>query len=227
MDVKLNHSITQINVGIFSERKGSSRQIHDVLIANKGFAVTEYVASAGQWHALPMDSRPDLFIMRSADRPVDGFRWIVELRSEYEKVPIILISRGEEIVCTEKALRLGASGYVTLETEVNCILDAIQCVLAGDRYTSSKYSQWLIRRAALGRSTSIRHLLSDLSNQERRVFECIGDGQSNRTIAEHIGIHVKTVATYRSRIKMKLGIEDGQILAEIASEWKHAEKLRI
>ena len=226
MDVNQKHSTNQIHVGIFSDRKGSSRQIQDVLNADKRFVVTEYIGSVGQSHSLPMDSSPDLFIIRSADRPVDGLRWIVELRSEYEKVPIILISRGAEIVCTEKALRLGANGYVALDAEVNCILDAIQCVLAGDRYTSSKYSQWLIQRAALGRSTSIRHLLSDLSNQERRVFECIGEGHSNRTIAECIGIHAKTVATYRSRIKTKLGISDGQILAEIALEWKHAEKSR-
>ena len=179
MDVKQNDSTNHIHVGIFSEQKGLSQQIQDILIADKRFVLSEYIASAGRSHSLPMGSYLDLLIIRSADGPIDGFRWIVELRSEYEKIPIILISRGEEIVCTEKALRMGANGYITLDTEVNCILDAIRCVLAGDRYTSSKYSQWLIQRAAVGRSTSIRHLLSDLSKQERRVFECIGEGHSN------------------------------------------------
>lgn len=212
---------------VISDAHRAAKQICGHLNAEPDLAALDDVGTNIDSYTLPRESCPDLIIVQVTGRPLDGFKWIAKLRSAFSNLPIILISRGEEIVSTEKALRLGANGYVTLQTETTDILTATRCVLAGDRYTSKQYSQWLIQRTALGRSTSIRHLLGDLSKQERKVFECIGDGQSNRSIAEHIGIHAKTVATYRSRIKIKLGINDGKILAEIASECKHAESSKV
>jgi DNA-binding NarL/FixJ family response regulator len=221
-----NVSNDQINILVIADQREAANRLCVVFDTDQDLVLTEDIKVVDNSYPLQIESRPDLFIVRIANVPIDGFRWIESLRSEFTNVPIILISGGEEISCTEKALRLGANGYISLESELTSILLATRCVLDGNRYTSNQYSQWLIRRVAVGKSTSIRHLLGDLSKQERRVFECIGEGQSNRSIAECIGIHAKTVATYRSRIKAKLGIDDGQILAEIATEWKQVEETK-
>lgn len=216
-------SKAQIRIVVITDQKEAANPLREILNADLDTAVIDLIEIVDNSAPLETQDCPDLFIVRIIGLSADGFKWVEKLRAGHPHVPIILISRGEEIISAEKALRLGANGYIGLDSEATSVLAATRCVLVGDRYASNQYSQWLIRRAALGRSASISHLLSDLSRQERRVFECIGEGQSNRSIAECIGIHAKTVATYRSRIKIKLGINDGQILAEIATEWKQAE----
>jgi DNA-binding CsgD family transcriptional regulator len=67
----------------------------------------------------------------------------------------------------------------------------------------------------------LQHSVRLLADRELQVFELIGKGHSTRNIAEFLSLDVKTIETYRSRIKEKLGLKDTSELLQRAIAWVH------
>jgi DNA-binding NarL/FixJ family response regulator len=63
-----------------------------------------------------------------------------------------------------------------------------------------------------------------LSRRERQLFESLGEGRSMKEIADQMAISVKTLETYRARVKQKLDVGDGILIRRMATEWKRLER---
>jgi DNA-binding NarL/FixJ family response regulator len=101
-------------------------------------------------------------------------------------------------------------------------MKAIRRVLSGEIYLSESVSNQILARC-VGRPSGPDFVLSVslLADRELQVFELTGEGKSTRQIADQLMLDVKTIETYRARIKEKLALKDGPELLQRAIAWVH------
>jgi DNA-binding NarL/FixJ family response regulator len=166
------------------------------------------------------DAAPDVAVVDIALKGGNGIDLVKRLRARGEAVRVIVWSMYGEDLYAERALRAGAMGYVNKEEGTATILDGIRRVQGGGLYLSEAMSARLLARA-VGREDlgPGRSPVESLSDRELDVFRLIGLGRKTRQIADELHLSVKTVETYRDRIRHKLGVSDGAELARLALRW--------
>ena len=165
--------------------------------------------------------QPDVAIVDISLRSSNGLELIKEVRARGWAIPILVLSMHEDSLYAERVLRAGALGYINKQESSRNILSAIRRVIEGQPYVSSEISERLVRRAIMGTADIEVSPVNQLGDRELEVFQLIGRGLATRQIAEHLGLGVKTVETYRARIKQKLSIDDGGKLLRYAMQWVH------
>lgn len=163
--------------------------------------------------------KPGLAIVDLTLKRSNGLDLIKDLRAMYPEVLILVLSMQEESLYAERVIRAGAHGYITKQEATRNILEAIRHVLKGSVFLSPELSGEILSRM-LGRSKAAVRSLEVLSDRELQVFELVGQGFGTRQIAEQLGLDVKTVETYRSRIKEKLELKNASELLRKAIAWK-------
>ena len=147
---------------------------------------------------------PDITIL-DIDMPVlnglDAARVIMNKNIETE---IIFLTMYKEEDVFNKAMDIGAQGYVLKESAVKDILAAIHTVAGGKHYISPSISEYLVNRA--GYSSDRHKNISDLTTAERRVLILIAEHKTNNEIAEELSISPKTVARHRENVSNKLNL---------------------
>jgi DNA-binding NarL/FixJ family response regulator len=104
------------------------------------------------------------------------------------------------------------------------MVQAIRKVLNGRIFVSEEINERLLQSMAEGgRERIMQSPLEVLSDRELEVFELTGKGQSTRDIAERLHLSVKTVESYRARIKDKLNLDSGNELMKHAVQWVESE----
>jgi DNA-binding NarL/FixJ family response regulator len=93
--------------------------------------------------------------------------------------------------------------------------------LAGQVYLSEKMSARMLNKLVIGRREQQAFSIDRLTDRELEVFQKIGRGYNTRKIAEELHLGIKTVESYRARIKDKLQLEDGNDLLRHAMQWVH------
>ena len=115
---------------------------------------------------------------------------------------------------------LTALGYINKEQATDKIIEAIRRVLKGKVYLSEAMAEKILHRAVGGAGEDVTRLPLDvLADRELEVFRLIGQGVKTAQIAERLHLSVKTVETYRDRIRKKLDLVDGASLAHYATQW--------
>lgn len=163
---------------------------------------------------------PDLAIVDLTLKRSNGLDLIKDLHVMYPKLLVLVLSMQDETLYAERVIRAGAHGYITKQEATRKILNAIREVLGGKVFLSPEISADILSRM-LGKSKGAIRSLEVLSDRELQVFDLVGQGFGTRQIAEQLGLDVKTVETYRSRIKEKLEIRDASELLRKAIAWKH------
>jgi DNA-binding NarL/FixJ family response regulator len=175
--------------------------------------------AALQW---VQSSKADLAIVDLSLGQGTGLELIRRLHDASPNLPVLVLSMHDEALFAERALRAGARGYIMKQEAIAGLVHAIQQVLSGRIYVSDRLSQRVLGR--LGRDdVSPGGHLGNLTDRELEVFEMIGRGLHTATIAEQLGVSVKTIETYRSNIKTKLNLKDAADLIRYAAMW--AERL--
>jgi DNA-binding NarL/FixJ family response regulator len=137
----------------------------------------------------------------------------------HPELRILVVSMQEENLYAERVIRAGAHGYITKQEATRKILEAIRHVLAGKVYLSDALSADILSRM-VGKSKAPGSSFELLTDRELQVFDLVGQGFGTRQIAEQLGLDVKTVETYRARIKDKLELKDASELLRKAIAWK-------
>src|SRR5690606_25160670 len=138
-------------------------------------------------------------------------------------VAVLVVSRHDEALYAERAIRAGARGYVVKLEAGEVIVKAVRRVLAGGVYVSEEINERLLVGMATGRSSMTESPLEVLSDRELEVFELTGRGLGTRDIAERLHLSVKTVESYRARIKNKLNLNTATELMQHAVQWVESE----
>ena len=165
-------------------------------------------------------THPDVAVIDLGLKSGSGIDLIERLKTSHEKLLMIVWSMYSEELYAERALRAGARGYINKEQATSQIIEAIRQVLQGKVYLSPAMTEKLLERQ-VGGSADVagRSPIEALSNRELDVFRLIGQGVKTADIAGQLHLSVKTIETYRDRIRQKLGLSHGTELAQRATQW--------
>jgi two-component system, NarL family, invasion response regulator UvrY len=132
-----------------------------------------------------------------------GLDILREVKHERPKLPILILSMHSEDQFAVRALKAGASGYMSKESAPELLVKAIRKVHAGGKYISPSLAEKL---AFDLESDSERPPHEKLSDREFQVMCMIASGKTVKEIADKLSLSVKTISTYRARIldKMKM-----------------------
>jgi DNA-binding NarL/FixJ family response regulator len=164
-------------------------------------------------------ARPDFAIIDLALKNSSGLELIKDLHARWPRLLMLVVSMHDELLYAERVLRAGARGYITKQEATRNILQAIRRVLAGHVYLNEKTATTVIARLTSKPQDDSASLTDRLTDRELQVFELTGNGLNTRDIAEQLGIDVKTVETYRVRIKEKLNLTGSSELLQLAIRW--------
>jgi DNA-binding NarL/FixJ family response regulator len=169
---------------------------------------------------LVAETQPDVAVVDITLKTGNGIDLIKRIKDRNDHVRILVWSAHSETLYAERALRAGALGYVNKDQATDQIVEAVRRVLQGKVWLSDAMAERLLQRAVGGgRQEVTRSPLDALADRELEVFRLIGQGVKTAEIAERLHLSVKTVETYRDRIRQKLNIDDGTKLAHYATQW--------
>jgi DNA-binding NarL/FixJ family response regulator len=165
---------------------------------------------------------PDIVVADISLKNTHGLELVKDLQARLPLLPVLVLSMHDESLYAERVLRAGAKGYITKQEATKKILQAIRQVLIGQIYISEKMASRMVHKMVLGRAENQKSPIERLTDRELEVFQLIGRGQGTRRIAEELHLGIKTVESYRARIKEKLKLEDGTQLLQHAIQWVHS-----
>lgn len=167
---------------------------------------------------------PDLAVVDISLPGMSGLELLKHLESRVPDVQALVVSRHDETLYAERCIRAGARGYVMKQEAGDVIVEAIRKVLNNRIFVSEEINERLLQSMAEGGRERIRQSpLEILSDRELEVFELTGKGLSTREIAERLHLSVKTIESYRARIKNKLNFDSANELMKHAVQWVESE----
>jgi DNA-binding NarL/FixJ family response regulator len=165
---------------------------------------------------------PDVALVDVTLGNTNGIDLVKPMKEALPRLAVLVVSMHDELLYAERALRAGASGYVMKHEATDVIVRAVRTVADGGMFVSDAVSMHVVqRRDAHGPPTSDSPL-AGLSDRELQVLQLMGKGLGTRAIAEQMHISVKTVESYRARLKDKMNLRSGTELLRFAVRW--AEK---
>jgi len=164
------------------------------------------VADAADGHEVMTRVRSEEFDLLLLDMSMpgkSGIELIKQVHSEKPRLKILVLSMHEEHQYAVRAIRAGASGYLTKESASRQLVEAIRKVAGGGAFISSEVAQEL----ALGAQPDAKGPLhASLSDREFQVFLLIASGKAISDIAEQLNLSVKTVSTHKANILQKMNM---------------------
>ncbi|HEU4727275.1 MAG TPA: response regulator transcription factor [Kofleriaceae bacterium] len=162
---------------------------------------------------------PDVITVDVSLGSTSGIDLIRDLKQRLPRAAILVISMHDELLYAERSLRAGAAGYVMKHEPTDVILRAIRTVAGGEIFVSSAVSSRLVQSWVSNGPPRGSSPLDSLSDREIHVLELMGQGLGTRAIAEALHISVKTVESYRARLKEKMNLRTGTELVRFAIRW--------
>jgi DNA-binding NarL/FixJ family response regulator len=166
------------------------------------------------------EHRPQLVIVDLTLGDLSGLEIIKEVRSRWPRIKVLVASMHTQTSYVERAMRAGASGYLTKDAPPSELLEAVRCVLDGKIYLNPQMSTEMLRRVINAGKDQVKDPIESLSDRELEVFDLLGQGLRTRDVAERLCLSVKTIETYRDNIKSKLGLDSSVELIHRATRWK-------
>ena len=158
--------------------------------------------------------RPDIAILDIDLVGLNGIEASLRIADLSPSTAIVILATTASPEFIFRALRAGARGYLSREASGSDLVNAVRTIREGKRYLSPKITATLIGDyISEHRSPSP---LESLTSRERNILQLVVEGSSSAQIAGILAFSPKTVDTYRSRIKQKLGIHDLPALVKFA-----------
>ena len=145
----------------------------------------------------------------------NGVELCRDLRSQLPDLQCLILTSYSDDEALLNAIMAGASGFVLKQVLGNDLITAIRRVGAGESLLDAKTTEALMKRIRQGEATGP---LAGLTDQERAVFDLVGEGLTNRQIAARLFLAEKTVKNYVSHILAKLGMQRRTQAAVLAAE---------
>ncbi len=170
------------------------------------------------------DLKPDMVIVDITLKDMSGIDLIKEVHKYHKGLPMLVISMHDESLYAERAFRAGAKGYVMKQEASESVVQAIRTVLSGGLHASRRVTENILTRFIEGPKEPVESPLQALTDREIEVFQLIGEGLSISEIGQRLHLSVKTIGTYRERIKEKLGLKNATELLRHALNWVEKER---
>jgi two-component system, NarL family, response regulator DevR len=163
--------------------------------------------------------RPDVAVLDGRLPDGSGIDVCRDIRSEHPEIAALILTSYDDDEALFSAIMAGAAGYVLKQVRGNDLLDTVRRVAAGQSTLDPAVTQQVLDRLRQGPQED--PALAQLTPQERRILELIGEGMTNRQIAEAMFLAEKTVKNYVSALLAKLGLERRTQAAVFATKHLH------
>jgi DNA-binding NarL/FixJ family response regulator len=199
-------------------RKGLEELIH----SDGSFEVCGEAGNAMEAMEVIRKIGPDLAIVDLSLPGANGIELIKNIRAEFPKLPILVLSMHDESLYALRSLRAGAQGYVMKHEAMANVVQAIHEVFNGRPYLSPAMAAQVITKFAHRQAEGETDPVERLSDRELEILELIGKGNEVRQIAKQLHLSPKTVETHRAHIKDKLDLKNAREVARFAVQWLDA-----
>jgi len=194
--------ITDDHAIVRSGLKQIFQQVDDFEVvgeASNGSELLEFLAK----------SVPDVLLL-DLDMPgISGSELIERIRASWMRLPLLVLSMHNEPSVAMRALKAGASGYITKDCDLNILLPAIRTVASGKKYILPGMAEQMVFEDTPA-TQSAPHLA--LTDREMQVFNLLVAGSSVNDIAAQLSVSNKTISTHKAKLMEKLNISS---LAEL------------
>lgn len=157
--------------------------------------------------------RFDLLLTDMSMPGPSGVALLKRLREEYPRLPVLVLSMHGETQVAARALKAGASGYVTKDCDPNALLAAVRKVARGEHFVSPDLAQRMVFETAVGGEAPPHASLSD---REYEILLHLVKGERLSEIAEELHLSPKTVSTHKMHIMQKLDLKSAADLVRYA-----------
>jgi DNA-binding NarL/FixJ family response regulator len=194
----------QITVFLLDDHEVVRRGLRDLLAEEPDITTVGEAGTAAS--ALPrvLDLRPGVAVLDVRLPDGDGVSVCREIRSALPGTACLMLTSYGDDQALFRAVMAGAAGYVLKETAGSELVSAVRAVASGGSMLDAGMVQRMIGKL---REQPAADPLSALSDQEKIVLELIGDGLTNRQIAERMSLAEKTVKNYVSSLLTRLGVQ--------------------
>lgn len=158
-------------------------------------------------------ARPELVVLDLNLPGLGGLELLRRVLLEHPAARVLVLSMYAEALYAARALRAGASGYLSKNASPEELLQAVRRVAEGGRYIEAEIAQDLALQAAASEGP-----LERLSARDLEILRLLGDGRGLAEIADALGVSYKTVANACTAIKAKLGVARTADLVRLAIE---------
>jgi two-component system, NarL family, invasion response regulator UvrY len=159
---------------------------------------------AGEWNVVVLDiSLPDR----------NGIDILKQIKKEYPKIPVLMLSMHEEGLYAIRALKAGASGYITKQSAPAELMAAIHQVARGRKYLTATLAEAMADSLGADHERRPHETLSD---REYQTLCLIASGKGLTDVAEEMRLSVKTVSVYRARLLEKMKLKNNAELTHYA-----------
>ncbi|EST29168.1 LuxR family transcriptional regulator [Streptomyces roseochromogenus subsp. oscitans DS 12.976] len=152
-------------------------------------------------------TRPDVAVLDVRLPDGSGVEVCREVRSQDETVRCLMLTSFADDEALFDAIMAGASGYVLKAIRGNELLQAVRDVAAGKSLLDPVATARVLQRLRDGGGARTDDKLAQLTEQERKILELIGEGLTNRQIGERLHLAEKTIKNYVSSLLSKLGMQ--------------------
>jgi DNA-binding NarL/FixJ family response regulator len=166
---------------------------------------------------------PDLVIADISLKDSSGLELMRNIKAQYTKLPVLVVSAHDESIYAEIAFRAGALGYLMKQEALDKILTAIRRVLSGNIYVSDALAAKMLQQQIRGKVDIQESPVKSLSDRELEVFQLIGQWKKTSEIAQELHLSIKTIEYYREQIKRKLNLKNSAELTQHATSWVQRE----
>jgi DNA-binding NarL/FixJ family response regulator len=191
--------------------RGGLRQVID---NEQNFQVVAEASDGETALVLIEERKPDIVIFDVNMPKMTGFLAAKELRRVKHDCEIIFLTMHGEEAMFNKAMDLGAKGYVLKDSASVDIVNCLQAVANGQNFTSPAITTYLFKR--VNGNSKKSNSVEDLTPTERIVLRLIAESKTSREIADDLSISYRTVENHRYNICQKLGVSGSNALVKFA-----------
>lgn len=200
-------------IAIVDDHEIVRRGFKEMLQDENNFNVVNESSSAEEIYTF-LNTEPCDVVMLDISLPgQSGVDILRHIRLRHEKIKVLILSGHSEERYALPMLKNGASGYLNKTCEQEELIDAINKVVLGKRYLSDKTTE-LLANEVLNEVETAPH--QNLSERELQVFMRLSKGESVSDIAAILNLSVKTISTYRTRLKEKMNLNSNAEMATYA-----------
>jgi DNA-binding NarL/FixJ family response regulator len=192
-------------------RKG----LRQILLDEFPGAEIEEVADGGELIKKVMNGKWDVVVSDVSMPGRSGLEALQQIKISHPDLPVLILSIHPEEQYALRALKSGASGYLSKDTAPDELVKAVQKVLLGKKYISQAIAEKLANTFSSDASLQPHESLSD---REFDVMKLLANGKSVSEIAEMLSLSVTTVSTYRTRVMTKMNLKSNPDLTKYAIE---------
>ena len=211
-----------IRVALLDDHEIVRHGVGELFNAQDDMVVVGEAGTASEMLQTVAATAPDIAVLdvRLGDDDGNGIAACREIRSAYPETQCLILTSFEDDAALVDAALAGAAGYVLKQIRGNDLIESIRKVAGGAQLLDAAETRMAMQRL---RSTEAG-ALDELTEKERRVFDLIGEGYSNRQIGEELYIAEKTVKNYVSSVLAKLGMVRRTEAAALAARLEERQK---